>query len=1141
MIRAAEPPAARRALRAAVLALVAVAAFGCSGGAQHRTLTDDAAVSMDAPVTSDGKIDDGGGGDHPSDMGTTGLDNGQTCEVSSDCLSNHCVDGICCDKACTDACYTCGRTDHVGTCQPAELGSDPGDRCPTEAAATCGKTGVCDGNGTCQLYPTGARCSDAGCAGSTLTTAGTCDGAGHCNTEAPQSCAPYQCDSNGQCRTNCTDSATECTTGNLCTMNSCGKLPPGGTCTADTDCASGICAQGVCCATTCTGTCKSCALSGSAGTCKNVPLMQDPLGQCADSGADSCGTDGYCDGNGACHKYAAGTACGASSCTTGSQTSAGMCDGAGVCQAGTTKACEPYVCGTAGTCLAKCAKDADCAPNYVCAGTICDKKPNGAVCSAGSECTSTHCEQGVCCNVGCSGTCMSCSLTGTVGTCSPIAAGTAPAVATQCPAAPASSCGNDGTCNGAGACRQHVAGTICLAAACAGSTLTQASTCDGAGLCRAGVTTMCDPFKCGTGACKVTCSGSTDCVAPNTCDASGSCGKLPNGAACQLGAECGSGNCVEGVCCNTTCSGTCLSCAITGSVGTCSPIAAGQAPLVASQCPASAASTCMNDGSCDGTGACRKYVAGTVCGPATCSSATFAPPRLCTGAGVCAAAMPMSCGAYQCNSTTLACKNSCTADADCVAPNICNGGVCTKHPLGDTCTTANECNSGFCQQGVCCQSACTGTCKSCALGDSKGICSNIPAGLAPTVATQCATADASTCGTNGMCDGAGACQLYANGTTCVAGSCTGSTLTPARTCDGAGVCKTVTASLCDPYGCDTANKVCKTICTVNGDCASPNTCITATGSCGNKPNGSACAAGSECNSGICAQSTCCATACTGTCRTCANAAGTCTNATAGTDPLDQCTMAAASTCGLDGFCDGSGACRNYAVGTQCAAASCTNGMLTAPSTCAAGATCAAPNATSCSPYACGTGACKTTCTTNTDCFSTNFVCTGGACTPAVNLQVRLKVGSNQSNFITPNMQIVNNSTAGMPAVPLSQLTVRYWYTTDTTAPSQSSACDYSSLPGNCGAISYGPTSFVAVSPAVTGANYYFQFGFTSTAGSLNANGGSTGDIQLRWNKSDFSNFTQTNDYSYNGAASYTATTKVTVYRNGTLIYGTEPQ
>ena len=257
-------------------------------------------------------------------------------------------------------------------------------------------------------------------------------------------------------------------------------------------------------------------------------------------------------------------------------------------------------------------------------------------------------------------------------------------------------------------------------------------------------------------------------------------------------------------------------------------------------------------------------------------------------------------------------------------------------------------------------------------------------------------------------------------------------------------------------------------------------------------------------------------------------------------------MEAAATCGLDGACDGSGACRKYAVGTQCAGPTCTANMLTAASTCTAGATCGAPGAVSCSPYACGTNACKTSCTTNADCFSANFVCTGGACTSAVNLQVQLQAGTTGTNAqVKPHLKIINNSTAGMAALPLTELTVRYWYTIDAGSTSQTANCDYATR--DCAVLNYTAASFVTVNPAKLNADRYFEFGFKSGTLASGGNVGdgltgpsTTGEIQLRLNKNDFTNYTQTNDHSYNGAAGYTATTKVTVYRNGTLIYGTEP-
>ena len=151
-----------------------------------------------------------------------------------------------------------------------------------------------------------------------------------------------------------------------------------------------------------------------------------------------------------------------------------------------------------------------------------------------------------------------------------------------------------------------------------------------------------------------------------------------------------------------------MSCSLTGSVGTCSPIAPGAPPLVAAQCPAAAASTCGNDGTCDGAGACRKHVSGTQCAAPMCSSATIAlSARTCNGAGVCGAATSSPCGKYTCDTTAGACRTSCTTAAtDCVAPNICNANICTLKPTGAACTTAGECDSNFCAQGFCCNQAC---------------------------------------------------------------------------------------------------------------------------------------------------------------------------------------------------------------------------------------------------------------------------------------------------------------------------------------------------------------------------------------------------------------------------------------------------
>jgi len=474
-------------------------------------------------------------------------------------------------------------------------------------------------------------------------------------------------------------------------------------------------------------------------------------------------------------------------------------------------------------------------------------------------------------------------------------------------------------------------------------------------------------------------------------------------------------------------------------------------------------------------------------------------------------------------------------DAHCVAPNICNGSGCSLKPIGATCTAAGECNSGFCAQGRCCDSACNGTCKTCALATALGTCSNVPSGTAPVVATQCVGTAATSCGLEGVCNGAGACRFWAAGTQCVPGSCTGSTLIPPRTCDGTGACRTVTSALCDPYQCASA-MACKTACTpatMAMDCVAPNSCVGT--SCGKLPITAPCTMNNQCNSGFCAQGVCCTTACAGTCASCALPAsvGTCTSVPPGQDPLDQCMDQTAATCGTDGTCDGSGMCKKYASGVTCVAASCPNAATVQPaSTCSTGGTCVKPATLPCAPYICSAGACKTSCASNADCQGPTYVCTGTTCGSATMVSVQLAARENAptNQAVMPDFKLYNNGTT---PIPLSEMTLRYWFTRD-TAISQTAWCDFATLGGANIML-----SFAAVSPARTNADYYFQVGFTGGAGNLAA-GANTGNIQTRFSKDDFSVYNEVNDYSYVASTSFAVTTKVTVYRLGNLVYGTEP-
>src|SRR6185295_1421341 len=144
-----------------------------------------------------------------------------------------------------------------------------------------------------------------------------------------------------------------------CINNVCGKKSDSSPCAADAECVHGHCNQSVCCATACTGTCQSCALAGSVGICSVVPAGTDPLNQCTDAMAPSCGNDGTCNGSGACRNYGAGTVCAGAMCGASSFTPARTCNGTGMCNTAAAMDCGRFVCNGSG-CLTSCASNADC-------------------------------------------------------------------------------------------------------------------------------------------------------------------------------------------------------------------------------------------------------------------------------------------------------------------------------------------------------------------------------------------------------------------------------------------------------------------------------------------------------------------------------------------------------------------------------------------------------------------------------------------------------------------------------------------------------------------------------------------------------------------------------------------------------------
>jgi hypothetical protein len=728
---------------------------------------------------------------------------GAACDCAEECGSGFCADGICCNTACTGACVSCALPTQKGECGPVGSGvADPHGVCKSESAESCGMNGKCNGAGACAKATPGSVCRAASCQGGALTPASTCDGNGTCVVGSPINCAPSMCKGDA-CMLVCQSDA-DCVAPNTCVNGSCGMRGLGQACSTGTQCKSGFCADGVCCESDCQGRCSYCALPSALGRC--VPIaadvpdpraaagVSDPNRVCTDQGAASCGTNGRCDGQGGCQRYPNGTTCREQTCNpaTNEWTADGVCLG-GACAVPEARPCSPFTC-SGNRCGSACGSNSECAAPNVCAGGSCGQQPIGSLCAHDADCSSNFCAQGICCNTRCDGVCQSCSVPGMRGTCSAVPNGALDPTGT-CRDQGAQSCGNDGACNGAGGCRKYAGGTICASQTCVNGTKTLVSTCDGAGTCVPGASFACAPYTCAAdGAnCNGACVGegpSTMCQAPTKC-MSGKCGQAAKGQTCLDNSDCQSGlSCAGGVCCDRACGGSCESCTVAGSVGTCTAIG----------CQPGSTQTCGMNGTQACTNACQwgQCTGQTCVGPAT-----------------------QACG--NCGTQTRACNNGVWSKwSTCMNEGMCAPGSMKKCGTGgmQTCSPA-------CQWGTCGGQTCTGpmtqACGNC--GTQSRTCNNgtwsdwgacMNEGM-------CAPGANQACGTGGMQTCTSACQWAA----CAGQTCTGPMTqacgncgTQSRTCsNGAwspwgacmneGACMPGATQACGMGGTQTCNPSCQ--------------------------------------------------------------------------------------------------------------------------------------------------------------------------------------------------------------------------------------------------------------------------------------------------------------------------------------------
>jgi hypothetical protein len=306
------------------------------------------------------------------------------------------------------------------------------------AGAKCNEDGgkVCDGKGACvQCAVDGdcamGTCKSGKCEGCSM--AQTCLSLGlSCGTPSDGCGNPLNCSGakNGfETDVDCGGPVAKCAT----------RCAKGKSCSMDSDCESNHCAQGVCCDEACSGKCQSCKkvdTGGDDGMCGYVKSGLDPIGEC-----DAQGT----------------------TCSAGILKSDFKCDGSGACKSNASVSCNEYKCDAQGKkCMTTCTAHADCAAGHYCTGNSkCEpKQADGKLCSAGVECASGHCYDGVCCNSFCSGACEACVAvyTGKAdGICAPVAKGTDPKAA----------CGATKTCDGAASCKSKNGQSCAAAAACA--------------------------------------------------------------------------------------------------------------------------------------------------------------------------------------------------------------------------------------------------------------------------------------------------------------------------------------------------------------------------------------------------------------------------------------------------------------------------------------------------------------------------------------------------------------------------------------------------------------------------------------------------------------------------------------------------
>lgn len=241
-------------------------------------------------------------------------------------------------------------------------------------------------------------------------------------------------------------------------------------------------------------------------------------------------------------------------------------------------------------------------------------------------------------------------------------------------------------------------------------------------------------------------------------DCGGTCPGCPPGTACGAGSDCAAGYCMDSVCCNASCDGTCEECSSAG--GSCQPIPAGQDPK----------NECAGADACNGQRKCF------------CSDGSQNNGETSVDCGGSCAPCGGNC--------SDGIKNNGEADVDC-------GGPCaTKCAASKACGQPSDCASGVCYGGTCCQPDDVAACSGKVCGTATNNCgATVTCGPNSQPCGKCGTQPCSA-GAWGLCTGEGVCSPGASkgcdctgsqacDNTCQWGACNGGC---GATCCGGNCC-----------------------------------------------------------------------------------------------------------------------------------------------------------------------------------------------------------------------------------------------------------------------------------------------------------------------------------------------------------------